>query len=77
MPDSKDTASTTPSTPKTRARGKGEIVSLTVRLPRADWLRLHQLAVSEGTSIQALAVEGLSKVFVEKGLPKLAGAGSG
>ena len=75
MPDSNEAASTTPSTTKTRARGKGEIVSLTVRLPRADWLRLHQLAVSEGTSIQALAVEGLSKVFVEKGLPKLAGAG--
>lgn len=61
-------------TPKPRARGKGEIVALTVRLPRADWLRLHQLALSEGTSLQALALEGLSKVFVEKGLPKLSGA---
>jgi hypothetical protein len=52
-----------------RKRGKGEKVSLTVRLNRADWERLHQLAVSEGVSIQTLAVRGLSKVFAEKGLP--------
>lgn len=52
-----------------RARGKGDKVSLTVRLNRSDWERLHQLAVSEGVSIQALAVRGFSKVFSEKGLP--------
>lgn len=55
-----------------RGRGKGDVVALTVRLPRADWERVHQLAVSEGVSIQTLAVEGLSKVFIEKGLPSLA-----
>lgn len=54
-----------------RVRGKGGVVALTVRLARADWERVHQLAVSEGISIQALAVEGLSKLFVEKGLPGL------
>lgn len=52
-----------------RERGKGDKVSLTVRLKRADWERLHQLAVSEGASIQTLAVRGLTKVFAEKGLP--------
>lgn len=57
---------------ETRRRGKGEIVSLTVRLPRAEWERVHQLAVSEGVSIQALAVAGLSKIFAERGLPELA-----
>lgn len=57
---------------ETRRRGKGEVVSLTVRLPRADWERVHQLAVSEGVSIQALAVAGLSKIFAERGLPELA-----
>lgn len=55
-----------------RQRGKGDVVALTVRLPRAEWERVHQLAVSEGVSIQALAVEGLSKIFAEKGLPKMA-----
>lgn len=59
------------STVRQRGRGKGDIVALTVRLPRAEWERVHQLAVAEGVSIQALAVEGLSKVFVEKGLPNL------
>lgn len=54
-----------------KSRGQGETVSMTVRLSRADWERLHQLAVSEGTSIQRLAVEGFSKVFAEKGLPGL------
>ena len=54
-----------------RKRGRGETVALTVRLSRADWERLHQLAVSEGTSIQQLAVSGLSKVFAAKGLPAL------
>ncbi len=59
-----------PSSPaKGRRRGQGQTVSLTVRLPRAEWERLHQLAVSEGTSIQQLAVSGLSKVFTAKGLP--------
>lgn len=54
-----------------RTRGKGETVNLSVRLSRADWERVHQLAVSEGTSIQKLAVKGLSRLFVEKGLPGL------
>lgn len=64
-------ASTAARTVGIRRRGKGEIVSLTVRLPRAEWERVHQLAVSEGVSIQALAITGLSKVFAERGLPEL------
>lgn len=54
---------------KKRQRGRGKTVALTVRLSRADWERLHQLAVSEGTSIQQLAVAGLSTIFASKGLP--------
>jgi hypothetical protein len=52
-----------------RRRGQGEKVALTVRLDRADWERLHQLAVAEGVSLQALALQGLSKIFNGKGLP--------
>lgn len=55
--------------PPDRKRGKGEVVALTVRLSRAEWERVHQLAVAEGTSIQQIALKGLSKVFAEKGLP--------
>lgn len=60
------------SAPADRKRGKGDVVALTVRLSRNDWERVHQLAVSEGTSIQQLAIKGLSKVFQEQGLPGIA-----
>lgn len=52
-----------------RKRGKGETVSLTVRVTREQWEKLHQLAVAEGVSIQNLCMVGLSGVFKEKGLP--------
>lgn len=54
-----------------RRRGQGETVALTVRMARGDWERLHQLAVSEGVSLQSLALVGLSRVFTDKGLPPL------
>ncbi len=60
---------TAPSLTKRRRRGTRETVALSVRLPRAGWERLHQLAVSEGESIQTLSVRGLNKIFAEKGLP--------
>lgn len=60
-------------TPQTnqRRRGKNPLVSLTVRLKRSDWERVHQLAVSDGFSIQKLAFDGLSNEFVKRGLPPL------
>ena len=57
--------------PLIRERGKKDTVALTVRLPRAEWERLHRLAVSEGVSIQTLAVRGLNLVYREKGLPAI------
>jgi hypothetical protein len=55
----------------TRKRAQGETVALTVRVTRSDWARLHQLAVAEGVSLQTLALQGLSKVFAEHGLPPI------
>lgn len=60
-----------PSVKSARKRAQGETVALTVRVSRAEWARLHQLAVSEGVSLQSLAIDGLSKVFAEHGLPPL------
>ena len=57
--------------PLTPKRGIKETVALTIRLPRAEWERLHGFAVSEGVSIQALAVRGLSLVFAERHLPAI------
>jgi hypothetical protein len=54
-----------------RKRAQGDTVALTVRLSRADWMRLRQLADTEGVSIQALAVDGLSRVFLGHGLPPI------
>jgi hypothetical protein len=54
-----------------RKRAQGETVALTVRLRRAEWARLHQLAVSEGVSLQTLAVRGLDTVFADHGLPPI------
>ncbi len=54
-----------------RRRAAGETVALTVRLTRDDWARLHALAVSEGSSLQALALAGLSRVMAEHGLPPM------
>jgi hypothetical protein len=62
----------TPPAKGARKRAQGETVALTVRIPRAEWARLHQLAVAEGVSLQALALSGLSKVFAEHGLPPIA-----
>ena len=64
-------AESMPTGRKKSGRGKGETVALTVRLPRAEWARLHHLAVSEGVSLQALAIQGFDKVFAEHGLPSM------
>ena len=66
-----DTSAPEQAEAKERQRGKGDVVALTLRLSRDDWQRVHQLALSEGISIQKLAVEGLSKMFEEKGLKGL------
>jgi hypothetical protein len=52
-----------------RSRGQKPVVSMTFRLPRKDWERLHQLAIAEGMSINSLALRGLSRLFEERGLP--------
>lgn len=62
-------AAPAPAPERRKARGESDTVAMTVRLSRADWERLHQLAVSERTSIQRLAIDGFSKVFESKGLP--------
>lgn len=54
-----------------RSRGVGEVVALSVRLKRNDWKRVHELALSEGVSIHSLLIDGLSKAFIERGLPPL------
>ena len=54
-----------------RKRAQGDTVALTVRLPKAEWARLHHLAISEGVSLQTLAIRGFDKVFADQGLPPI------
>ena len=68
-----DKAKAVESQPTERKRGIGETVALSVRVKRSDWERIHQLAVSEGMSINSLAIMGFSKIFDEKGMPPLNG----
>jgi hypothetical protein len=55
--------------PRERTRGKNETVALTVRVPREDWVRLHDLAIRLGQPLQRLAIDGLNRIFAENGKP--------
>lgn len=66
-----ESAPVAPAEKKKRGRGKGPVVTISVRLPRNEWQRLHMLGVTEGKSIQVMAIEGLSTLFVKNGLPEL------
>lgn len=54
-----------------KSRGKGDKVGVILRLDRTSWKRMHELALEEGISLNALAIMGLSRLFVERGLEPL------
>jgi hypothetical protein len=56
---------------KRRKKATGEIVHVTLRLTRTQWENAHKLSISEGSSINQLAIDGLNKLLEEKGLPSL------
>jgi hypothetical protein len=54
-----------------RKRGAGDIVCITLRLSHAQWRSAHSLALSEGMSINQLAINGINLILKEKGLRPL------
>ena len=46
-----------------------------IRLLPGDWKRLHDYCLTHNTSIQQLAVAGMSRLLQESGLPPLEGIG--
>lgn len=58
-----------PSAPK--APSSGDTKKQTVRLTKEQWVRLSHLSVEQERSFQDLCIEGLSKLFTERGLPPL------
>ena len=54
-------------------RGSGQSVALTVRLTKADWMRLKVFAMNEGETLQTIAVKGFNRLLVAKGEKPLSG----
>lgn len=67
-----DREASTVTTPK-RTKGQKERVAVAVRLERDDWMRVHEFALHEGTSLQELIVSGLSMLMQSRGLRPLDG----
>ncbi len=65
------TTTPTPVTAHTAAEKKGEIIGVTLRLTPDQWRRAKELAIADRTSIQALALAGISRLLAERGLPPL------
>lgn len=65
------TVATAAAAPKVHARARAQkaVVAMSFRITRQDWERVHQLAITEGVSINTLTLRGLSKLFEERGLP--------
>ena len=56
---------------KRRRKGTGEVVHITLRLTHSQWRTVHDFALSEGASINELAIEGVSELLKKRGLPPL------
>ncbi|WP_333673581.1 hypothetical protein [Elioraea tepidiphila] len=70
-PDTDATTSRRRDAATPRNRGDGETVALTIRLGRADWMRLHELALHERVALAELIRRGLDRELRERGLPGL------
>jgi len=46
-------------------------IATNLRLTRDQWRRVHELALDEETTVQNLTIRGLSRLFEERGLPRL------
>jgi hypothetical protein len=46
-------------------------VATNLRFTRVQWRRVRELALDEETSVQELAIRGLSRLLEERGLPGL------
>jgi hypothetical protein len=79
-PEREEEAASSPLAPGTRpaadpaapnAEAKKNRVATNLRLTRDQWRRVHELALDEETTVQELAIRGLSRLFEERGLPRL------
>jgi hypothetical protein len=52
-------------------RGQGDTVAITVRLSKDQWMKLRQFAMSEGETLQTVAMNGFNRELAAKGMPPL------
>lgn len=52
-------------------RGKAEKAALTVRFDKEDWIKVHNYALRQGTSIQKVMVRALSELMERDGFEGL------
>lgn len=56
-----------------RTKGKGDKVSIAVRLGKEDWHKLHDFANRQGISLQKLIVLSLAETMKAKGVRPITG----
>jgi hypothetical protein len=59
-----------PATEKAK-RTEERIMTIALRMPKKDWMRLKMLAMTEDVSLQALGMLGFDLVLKQKGQPPL------
>jgi hypothetical protein len=52
-------------------RGQGDQVAITVRMSKDNWMKLRQFAMSEGETLQTIAMNGFNRELAAKGMPPL------
>ena len=57
--------------PVRKQSGDEKRKNLSLRLTRAQWLRVSNIAKELDLSVQELALQGLSRAFTDRGLPPL------
>ena len=60
-----------PPEPVRKISGDEKRKNLSLRLTRAQWLRVSNIAKELDLSVQELALQGLSRAFTDRGLPPL------
>ncbi|MEI7614481.1 MAG: hypothetical protein WCK63_16395 [Betaproteobacteria bacterium] len=67
----KTTAAPVSSEVKVSERNSAELKKLSLRLTREQWIRVSHLSLELDKSVQQMALEGISRLFTDRGLPPL------
>ncbi len=46
-----------------KMRGQGDLVALTVRVPKQEWLQLHVVAMQKGSNLQQLLLAAIANIL--------------